>query len=67
MRTGSRLPPPRSWCLTPALVALVACPQFEKELSRCVRLLEELDAAVARKKEVSQQVGRQGSGELDPV
>jgi hypothetical protein len=36
------------------------CPsQFEKELSRCIKLLEELDAVVARKKGVSQQV-RQG-------
>lgn len=32
--------------------------QFEKEALRCSKLLEELDTVVAKKKDVSQQVGR---------
>lgn len=36
---------------------LRGCMQFDKEVNRCVKLLEELDSVVARKKDVSQQVG----------
>ena len=35
--------------------------QFEKEVSRCIKLLEELDSVVAKKKDVSQQVGKSGT------
>ena len=31
--------------------------QFEKEVSRCLKVMEELEAIIARKKGVSQQVG----------
>lgn len=42
--------------LKPCCFALGA-PQFEKEVVRCIKLLEEADAVVAKKKDVSQQVG----------
>ena len=45
--------------------------QFEKEVTRCIRVMEELDTVIARKKNVSQQVcgrgGGEGREELDTV
>ena len=35
-------------------------PQFEKEVTRCIKVMEELESVIARKKGVSQQVMAMG-------
>lgn len=38
-------------------LAPTLCLQFDKEVGRCVKVMEELEAVITRKKDVSQQVG----------
>lgn len=47
---------PRVTCVS-FLLAPTLCLQFDKEVGRCVKVMEELEAVIARKKDVSQQVG----------